>query len=857
MNLSSVNLNFFANVAPLVGGLNKAQRAMDGAGKKMQAVGKQMTKSITAPMAALGAVAIHTFQGFELEMSKVRAVSGATADEFSRLESSAKKLGASTVFSAKEVASLQVEFAKLGFTASEIDKVTESTLYLAQAADTDLARAAEVAGSTLRAFGLDASETGRVTDVMAKSFSTSALDMEKFADSMKYVAPVANSAGMSLEETSAMLAVMANAGIKGSQAGTSLRRIISELGSGSEPVTDKIKKLADAGIGLADAKDEVGRSAQSALLVLAKGVDSIDPLTQSFNDAKGSAKAMADIMGDTVYGSMKSMQSATEGAMIQVGEIISTGFRPLVDFLTKVIQGFNNLNPGIKKFAIGMGIGLAVIGPMVLGIGSVTRAYAAFKTVLLATNPLLLAFTVAAGVIGGLLFMQSSALDDNTKSLIRNQSEANVLLETIKRENISQDTRNSLIDKFNAKFGQYAGNLSKEKSTIEEIAKAQEELNAQFKQKIKLAGVEKVLNERLEDAAELSAEILVLEEQRTDKLDRLRRLEAAGGDTAQDEINLRNSIESTAESIANKTRKLETLTTKTAELQEKMDSLLPSVENVTGVVDDLGEQPNGVTALGDEADKTKKKFRTLNEEVERLASLEAQFTAAMLGEVTDEFRGMIQPLDAAAMGLEEFTDMDFEDAPVFETLPKGFAKIKIAAMELSAAVNVAMQRMAADTIIGLSEMAGAMMVGQASFADFGSFLIGQFANLFAEIGKMFIDYGLAQAAFQMANITMNPALAIAAGASLLAIAGAIKGKMKSAGTPGGIPAMAEGGIVTAPTLALIGEGRGPEAVIPLDKLQGMMSGGAQNINVTGRIQGQDILLSQERASRIRSRYRGF
>jgi TP901 family phage tail tape measure protein len=251
MNLSSINLRFFANIAPLLGGLNKAERAMDRTGRKMEAVGRNLTKSITAPMVALGAVAINTFQGFELEMAKVRAISGATADEFMKLKANAEKLGASTIFSAKQVAGLQVEFAKLGFTASEIDKVTESTLYLAQAAQTDLARAAEVAGSTLRAFGLNASETGRVTDVMAKSFSTSALDMEKFAESMKYVAPVANAAGISIEETTAMLAVMANAGIKGSQAGTSLRRIFSELGAGAEPVAEKIKKLANAGLGLA------------------------------------------------------------------------------------------------------------------------------------------------------------------------------------------------------------------------------------------------------------------------------------------------------------------------------------------------------------------------------------------------------------------------------------------------------------------------------------------------------------------------------------------------------------------------------------------------------------------------------
>jgi len=850
MNLSSINLRFFANIAPLLGGLNKAERAMDRTGRKMESIGRNLSKSITAPMVALGAVSINTFQGFELEMAKVKAISGATADEFMKLKANAEKLGASTIFSAKEVAGLQVEFAKLGFTASEIDKVTESTLYLAQAAQTDLARAAEVAGATLRAFGLNASETGRVTDVMAKSFSTSALDMEKFAESMKYVAPVANSANMSIEETTAMLAVMANAGIKGSQAGTSLRRIISELGAGSEPVTEKIKQLANAGIGLADAKDEVGRSAQSALLVLSKGIDQVDPLTKSFEQSGGAAKAMAKMMDDTLFGSMKALQSATEGALIQIGEIMSVGFRPLVGAVTSVVTAFNNMNPNIKKFAIGLGIALATIGPMILGIGSITRAYVAFKTILMATNPLLLAFTATAGIIGGLLFMQSSALDDNTKMLIKNRSEANVLLETLKRENISQETRNALIDKFNTKFGSYIGNLSKEKTAVEDIAKAQEELNKQFTQKIKLAGVEKVLNERMEDAAELSADILLLEERRTEQLDRLRRLERAGGDTYDDELILRRAIDQTNSSIENKTRSLERLTKSTADLQAKMEALIPPLEEVG----DEPKSPTGVEGLGEDADDATKKVRTLNDEVERLAALERQFMTEMAKSADKTLKNSIEPL---ALGLEEITWEDYEDPPVFEKLPKGFANMQIAAMQMSDAISGAMNRMAVDTIVGMSEMIGAMAAGQATMADLGSFVMGSFAGLLSTLGQILVEYGAGLLALQMATISLNPYVALAAGAALLAIGAGVKAKLQAA-SESNIPMMAEGGIVTGPTLAMIGEGRGPEAVIPLDKLDGFMNGGgAQNINVTGRIQGSDILLSQERATRERSRYRGY
>jgi TP901 family phage tail tape measure protein len=181
MNLSSINLSFFANIAPLVTGLNKAERALDRAGKQMQATGKKLTFQLTAPITALGAVAVNTFQAFEQQMAELKAVSGASANEMERLSDNAKKLGATTIFTAKEVGALQTEFARLGFSAAEIEKVTEATLYLAQASGEDLARSAEIAGATIRAFGLDAADTTHVADVMAESFNKSALDLATFA----------------------------------------------------------------------------------------------------------------------------------------------------------------------------------------------------------------------------------------------------------------------------------------------------------------------------------------------------------------------------------------------------------------------------------------------------------------------------------------------------------------------------------------------------------------------------------------------------------------------------------------------------------------------------------------------------
>ena len=160
--------------------------------------------------------AFNIIKDFEQAQANLKAITKGTDDEMKKMAASAKRLGASTIFTAKQVSQLQVEFAKLGFSTQEILNATEATLDLAAATGVDLAEAAVVAGNTVRSFGLDTLETQRVVDVMAKSFSSSALDMSKFQEAMKLVAPAARATGRSIEETTALLGVMADNGISGS-----------------------------------------------------------------------------------------------------------------------------------------------------------------------------------------------------------------------------------------------------------------------------------------------------------------------------------------------------------------------------------------------------------------------------------------------------------------------------------------------------------------------------------------------------------------------------------------------------------------------------------------------------------------
>jgi hypothetical protein len=268
----------------------------------------------------------------------------------------------------------------------------------------------------------------------------------------------------------------------------------------------------------------------------------------------------------------------------------------------------------------------------------------------------------------------------------------------------------------------------------------------------------------------------------------------------------------------------------------------------------IGEAADGAVP---KVDKLTKSFLDLNAEVERLASLEKQFNQAMFAEFEGAFKKDLQFLPA----MEPIDMEDLVEPEVFVNIPAGFAKMSLAAQDMSKNISSAITGAATSFVIGIGEMIGASIAGGQGIQNFGMFALQSLAGLLQSVGEMAIQTGIALLGIQVALKTLNPYVAIAAGIALIALASGIKTSLAAKGNEmGGIPALAEGGIATGPTLALIGEGKGPEAVIPLDKLEGMMGGGfgnGQNVVVTGRIQGSDILISSERAERQRSRYRGF
>lgn len=321
-------------------GLVKQKMSIGGYTKSiLQAAG--IVTGATAVMAAFFRVIKNGFSttiGFEKEMSRVKAISRATQEEFEALRGQAILLGGSTKYTASEVAGLQVEYAKLGFIPSQIKSITAATLSLAAATDENLAETANIVGATIRQFGLSVGESQRVVDVMAMSFNASALDLEKFATAMANAGPVAASVGEDIEKTTAKISVLANTGLDASTAGTSLRNMYLELQKTGLTWDQAMQKIAASQNQAATSFDLFGKRGAVAGVILATNSEEAATLEEAYRHAGGAAAETARIMQENVAGSVVKLQSAWEGLTLRINNS-SGALKYFIDSLGVMISG--------------------------------------------------------------------------------------------------------------------------------------------------------------------------------------------------------------------------------------------------------------------------------------------------------------------------------------------------------------------------------------------------------------------------------------------------------------------------------------------------------------------------------------
>ncbi|WP_330948900.1 phage tail tape measure protein [Virgibacillus sp. MG-45] len=422
----------------------KMGTVLDNTGSKMKAfgtgmdnTGRQLTQKVTLPLTLLGGAAVKTGIDFESGMSKVGAVSGASAKQMKVLEAKAREMGASTVFSAKEASDAFYYMSLAGWKAEDMVDGIGGTMDLAAASGEDLASVSDILTDGLTAFGLAAKDSGRMADVLAAASSNANTDVRGLGAAFKYAAPVAGALGYTIEDTSKAIGLMANAGIKGEKAGTALRTMMTNL---SKPTKSMNKEMKKYGIALTDSKGNM-KAFDSVMLDLRKNLGKLDKqqqasaaatifgkeamsgalaiinasekdykkLTKAIKDSEGVAGDMADTMQDNLAGSLKELRSKMEDLFI-------TGYKNLRPTLDNLIEGakdltdwFAKLSPKTQENIVKFGLLAAAAGPVLsltgkltFGIGGLMQGMGALsKTIGVASGKGLLGRIGLMGVSSG------------------------------------------------------------------------------------------------------------------------------------------------------------------------------------------------------------------------------------------------------------------------------------------------------------------------------------------------------------------------------------------------------------------------------------------------------------------------
>ena len=401
---------------------------MQDVGGKLEGVGKKMMP-VTAAITGLGAVAVKTAADFDSSMSQVAAVSGASGDDLERLRDKAREMGAQTQFSASEAADAMNYMAMAGWKTEDMLGGVEGIMNLAAASGEDLAAVSDIVTDGLTAFGLSAQDSGRMADVMAAASSNANTNVSMLGESYKYCASTAGAMGYSLEDVTESLGLMANAGVKGSQAGNTLKNAMINLAKPTDAMAATMKQYnisitnSDGSMkswnevvanlrtslgGLSEAEQTAavatlfGKEATAGMLsVINAAPADIEKLNGAILNSSGSAKEMAETMQDNLNGQLKKLQSQLSELAISIGEVLMPVIRSIVERLKGLVEKFNGLSDGQKKVIVVVGLLVAAIGPVILIIGKFATAIGAIMTIAPTLTAVLGAVKIAFAAIGG------------------------------------------------------------------------------------------------------------------------------------------------------------------------------------------------------------------------------------------------------------------------------------------------------------------------------------------------------------------------------------------------------------------------------------------------------------------------
>lgn len=411
-----------ANIEDFADKLNSSSEKITSTGKKLSIV--------SAVVGGIGVAGLKTAADFEEAMSSVKAISGATGDDFQKLKEKAEYMGATTKFTATESANAMYYMALAGWKTQDMLDGLEGIMYLAAASGEDLAMVSDIVTDVLTALGYAADQSTHYADVFAKTVTNSNSTVETLGEAMKYVGPIAGALNISVEDTATALGLMANAGVKSSQAGTSLRGILQRLATNTSGARDEMESLGvkifdqngkmrdfgdimnDARIKLSKLTDQqktslaktvAGTTAMSGFLAIVNSSDAdFEKLTNAINDCDGAAKEMSEIMIDNAKGQLTIIKSQLEGIAIQLSQYVFPFIKSILSLIQTLLTKLSELTPTQQKILLIVTGLIIALGPLLIVIGKIGTGISSLISAFKFLGPLLSgAKTAVAGFAAG------------------------------------------------------------------------------------------------------------------------------------------------------------------------------------------------------------------------------------------------------------------------------------------------------------------------------------------------------------------------------------------------------------------------------------------------------------------------
>jgi TP901 family phage tail tape measure protein len=857
-NIGDLKVLIGANIDPLLKDLKKAEANLKMTARNFQNIGDSLLK-ISAPIIGIGTVAFKMAADFDDSMRKVQAVSGATGEDLKNLRDMALEMGRDTKFSASQSADAMNYMAMAGWNTQQIMAGLPGVLNLAAASGEDLAMVSDIVTDGMTAFGLAADQSGRFADVLAAASSSANTNVGMMGETFRYVAPLAGSLGFSIEDTATAIGLMANAGIKGSQAGTALRAMMSRL---VKPTRESEKAINALGITVANADGTMkpltsiiedlrgkfanltpeqqaqnaaliaGQEAMSGFLALINASDEdFTKLQDNIANSSGKAMEMADIMEGGAGGGLRRMRSAIESAAISLGDAFAPMVEKAVAAITQLANWFTGLSQETKStimqialWTAGLGIGFKAVGFLISGVGSMIATFKSLYTIVkiarvavMSFNAILLANPIGLIVAGiaaliAIIVMAIRKYDQWGAAVLLFTGPLGLVINLIQSFRRNWD---SIVQAFRTD-GILAGLKRIGVVMLDAVLMPLQQL---LELASKLPGVGNLAGAAAGKIEALRSRLNLLEV-KPETIEAPAKKAADVVVKAFDPASIANQIETNAtESIVKGVKGAAEKATKTLEepLKEMENKLFKNLFQNINFSKGLDTPMGSIDSQSQGPDMQARMYDAMTASIANTSAALQRF-----GDVARATKdNVVESVDSMIERLHHMADSGDLTAQIVE------------------AVGGQIMAAAEQGATGMKALANAAL-------DAG-----------AKVVRSFIMQGVASAvskALKSVPFPLNIAAGAMAGAAAGVLFNGLLNKIRA-------PKLAKGGLAYGPTMAMVGDNPGanvdPEVISPLSKLKDML-GNNVTVNLNGEfmLRGRDLLLAVQKENQIQSRLRG-